>query len=155
MEEGPFWLFSLVLLIDFPEVFMTYRHVTHNWVFADNLTMGLTEYRTPIKEPISRLLKRYYVDIRSGCIQHNLTGHLWRRHQMETFPPLLDLCEGNSPATGEFPSRRPVTQSVDISFIYVWTNGWANHRDAGDLRRYREQNDFIVMQWFQITKETY
>ena len=27
---------------------------------------------------------------------------------------LLDLCEGNPPVTGEFPSQRPVTQSFDI-----------------------------------------
>ena len=35
---------------------------------------------------------------------------------METFPALLALCAGNSPATGEFPSHRPVTQSFDGSF---------------------------------------
>ena len=35
---------------------------------------------------------------------------------METFSALLDLCEGNSPVTGEFPSQRPVTQSFDVFF---------------------------------------
>ena len=40
----------------------------------------------------------------------------WWRHQMETFSALLDLCVGNSPVTGEFPSQRPVTQSFDIFF---------------------------------------
>ena len=29
--------------------------------------------------------------------------------------------------------------------ICAWTNGWANHRDAGDLRRYRAHYDVIVM----------
>ena len=33
------------------------------------------------------------------------------RHQMETFFALLALCMENSPATGEFPSQRPVTRS--------------------------------------------
>ena len=35
---------------------------------------------------------------------------------METFSALLALCEGNSPVTGEFPSQRPVTQSLDVFF---------------------------------------
>ena len=35
---------------------------------------------------------------------------------MEIFSALLALCLGNSPATGEFPSQRPVTQSLDVFF---------------------------------------
>ena len=38
----------------------------------------------------------------------------WWRHQMETFSALLALYAGNSPVTGEFPSRRPVTRSFDV-----------------------------------------
>ena len=30
-------------------------------------------------------------------------------------------------------------------FIFVWINGWVNHRDAGNLRRYRTHHDVIVM----------
>ena len=37
-------------------------------------------------------------------------------HQMETFFVLLDLCAGNSPVTGEFPSERPVMRSFDVFF---------------------------------------
>ena len=44
------------------------------------------------------------------------TLSIWWRHQMETFSALLDLCEGNSTVTGEFPSQRPVTQSFDVLF---------------------------------------
>ena len=40
----------------------------------------------------------------------------WWRHQMETFSALLSLCEGNSPATREFPSQRPVTSGLDVFF---------------------------------------
>ena len=40
----------------------------------------------------------------------------WWRHQMEIFSALLALCAGNSPATGEFPSQRPVTRSSDVFF---------------------------------------
>ena len=35
---------------------------------------------------------------------------------METFSALLAICAGNSPATGEFPTQRPVTQSFDVFF---------------------------------------
>ena len=37
-------------------------------------------------------------------------------NQLETFSALLDLCVGNSPVTGEFPSQRPVTRSFDVFF---------------------------------------
>ena len=32
-----------------------------------------------------------------------------------------------------------------FSFICVWTHGWVNNREAGDLRRYRAHYDVIVM----------
>ena len=32
-----------------------------------------------------------------------------------------------------------------FSLICAWTNGWANHRDAGDLRRHRADYDVTVM----------
>ena len=35
---------------------------------------------------------------------------------METFSALLAICAGNSPASGEFPTQRPVTQSFDVYF---------------------------------------
>ena len=37
---------------------------------------------------------------------------------METFPALLDLCAGNSPVNGEFPSQRPVTRNFDVFFDF-------------------------------------
>ena len=40
----------------------------------------------------------------------------WWRHQMETFSPLLAICAGNSPVTGEFLAQRPVTRSFDVFF---------------------------------------
>ena len=64
---------------------------------------------------------------------------------METFSALLTFCAGNSPVTGEFPAQRPVTRSFDVSLICGWTNSWANNGDAGDLRRYRDHYDVIVM----------
>ena len=47
---------------------------------------------------------------------------------------------GKSQVTGGFPSQRPMTQSFD-----VWTNGWANNWDAGDLRHHNAHYDDTVM----------
>ena len=40
----------------------------------------------------------------------------WGHNHMETFSVLLALCAGNTPATIEFPSQRPVIQSFDVFF---------------------------------------
>ena len=40
---------------------------------------------------------------------------LWR-HQMETFSPLLALCERNPPATSDFYSQKSVTRNFDVFF---------------------------------------
>ena len=69
----------------------------------------------------------------------------WWCYQMETFSTLLALCAGISSVTGEFPSQRPVTRGFDVFFIYAWTNGWVNDRDAGDLRCHRAHYDVTVM----------
>ena len=64
---------------------------------------------------------------------------------METFSASLALCEGNPPVAGGFPSQRPVMRSFDVFLIWAWTNGWANNREAGDLRRHGTHCDIIVM----------
>ena len=48
--------------------------------------------------------------------EYSAPQYSWWRHQMETFSALLALCEGNPPATGGFPSQRPVTRSFDVFF---------------------------------------
>ena len=55
---------------------------------------------------------------------------------METFSALLTICAGNSPVIDEFPAKRPVTRSFDVSLIYAWINDWENNREAGELRRH-------------------
>ena len=53
---------------------------------------------------------------------------------METFFALLAFCAGNSPATGEFPTQRPVTWSFDVFF---------------DLRLYRQLSKQWRIWWFE------
>ena len=76
-----------------------------------------------------------------------VTGVLtWWRHQMETLSTLLALCEGN-PGGGH--RSVPLTKVSDAELwyflIYVLTNGWANNRYAGDLRRHRAHYDVDVI----------
>ena len=56
----------------------------------------------------------------------------WWRHQMETFSALLAICAGWRGA-------------LMLSLICVWINGWANKREADDLRRYRAHYDVTAM----------
>ena len=43
----------------------------------------------------------------------------WWRHEMETFSALLAICAGNSPVTGEFPTKRPVTRRFNVFFDLI------------------------------------
>ena len=71
----------------------------------------------------------------------------WWRHQMKTFFALLVLCEGNSPVTVEFPSQRPVTRGLDVSFVSASTNGWANNRYTDNLRRHCYHVTVFLTNW--------
>ena len=70
----------------------------------------------------------------------------WWRHQMEAISALRAICAGNSPATGEIPTQRPVTRRFDVFFdLCLNKNVWVNNREAGVLRRHRVHYDAIVM----------
>ena len=56
--------------------------------------------------------------------------HSWWRHQLETFPTSLAICEGNSPVTGEFPAQRPVTRSFEV-FFDLRLNKWLSKQSRG------------------------
>ena len=44
-----------------------------------------------------------------------------------------------------FPHKGQWRGALMSALIYVWINGWVNNREAGDLRRYRDHSDVIVM----------
>ena len=81
----------------------------------------------------------------------------WWRHQMETFSALLAICAGNSPVAGEFPYKGQWRGALMFSLICARINGWANTREAGDLRRHRAHYDVTVMPWYLLLahKSTY
>ena len=56
---------------------------------------------------------------------------------------------GEPPVTGGFPSQRPVTRSFDVFFdLCLKKNGWANNRDASDLRHHLAHYEVSVMMYF-------
>ena len=56
---------------------------------------------------------------------------------METIFALLALCEGNSPALGEFPSQRPVTRNFDVFFDLRLNKRLSIPSRRHELRRHR------------------
>ena len=74
----------------------------------------------------------------------------WWRHQMETFSALLALCVGNSPVTGEFPSKRPATQSFDV-FFYLRLNKRLGKQPK---RRWLETPSRLSWRHFNGTNDT-
>ena len=69
----------------------------------------------------------------------------WWRHQMETFPALLTLCEEIHRWPVDSPNKSHWHGALMFSLICAWTNGWANDWDAGDLRSHRAYYDVTVM----------
>ena len=65
----------------------------------------------------------------TGSLRGESTGHRWI--------PLAD-----SPGKGQW------REALIIS-LNCWTKGWANNRDAGDLRRHRAHYDVTVMRKFR------
>ena len=64
---------------------------------------------------------------------------------METFSALLALCAGIHRSPVNSPHKGQWRGTLMFSLICVWTNGWVNNREAGDLRRYRAHYDVTVM----------
>ena len=81
----------------------------------------------PLFITISRLF--HCVAIAADSRYKGIQYTRWR-HQMETFSALLDICAGNSPVTGEFPSQRSVTRSFDV-FFYLGLNKRLSKQSRG------------------------
>ena len=71
---------------------------------------------------------------------------------MSTNGNIFHVTGPNSLFNGEFLSPRPVRQNFNASLIAAWTNGWTNHRDAGDVRCHRAHYDVTVMLGFGFSK---
>ena len=89
----------------------------------------------------------------------SITVYSWWRHQMETFPRYWSFKgAGNSPATDEFPSQRPVMRSFDVLFDLGLNNrlgkhSWRHrvHYDVTTMLLYfQDTNDFLDKFYFNV-----
>ena len=53
-------------------------------------------------------------------------------------------CEGNHLSLVDSPYKGQWCAALMFSLIWPWTNGWANNRDAGDLRCHHAHCDITV-----------
>ena len=60
----------------------------------------------------------------------------WWRHQRKHFPHNWPFVRGIHRWPVDSPHKGQWRGALTFSFICTWTNGWANNRDAGDLRRH-------------------
>ena len=61
------------------------------------------------------------------------------------FPRYWPFVRGIHRSTVNFPHKGQWCGALMFSLICVWTNGWVNNRDAGDLRHHRVHYDATVM----------
>ena len=72
-------------------------------------------------------------------------GNARWRHQMETFSALLAFVRGIHRSLVNSPHKGQWCGALMFSLFCAWTNGCANNRDAGDLRRNCPHYDVTVM----------
>ena len=75
----------------------------------------------------------------------NYDVNKWWRQQMEIFSALLSLCEWNHRSPVDSPHKGQCRGAFVLSFMCIWTNAWANNRDADDLRPHGAHCDVTVM----------
>ena len=76
----------------------------------------------------------------------------WRN--IQTLSALLAICAENSPVPGEFPARRPVTQSFDVFFdlrpnkrFSKQSWGWWSETPSSSLWRHRNGQMCLLFLW--------
>ena len=60
------------------------------------------------------------------------------------FPRYWPFVRGIHQSPMRSPHKDPCRGALVFSLVCAWTNGWANNRDAGDLRRLRSHYDVTV-----------
>ena len=79
------------------------------------------------------LIKSYQRDIEGS---RDISSVTWWRHQMETFPPYWPFVRWIRRSPVNCAHMGQWRGALMFSLMCAWTNGSANHRDAGDLRRH-------------------
>ena len=139
------------------------EHQTFN--AQDTLRIGIKNCRvTPSNTRIYKLSCGYCVSVvlldarRQGVFlkvwpsrfRHKKSGngsewYSWWGHPMETIPRYWPFGRGVHRSSENSPHKGKWRGALMFSLICAWTNGWANIRDAGDLRRRRTNYGTTVM----------
>ena len=85
-----------------------------------------------------------------GECANSMTG-VWWRHEMKTLPRYWPSVRGIHRSPVNSPHKGQWRGALMFSLICARTNGWANHRHAGDLRRHLIHNDVTVMSGYTST----
>ena len=72
----------------------------------------------------------------------------WWRHQMETLPRYWPFVRGIHRSPVDSPQKGQWRGALMFSLICARTNGWANNRDAGNLRRPCAYYDVCMLSFF-------
>ena len=98
-------------------------------------------------EQLILLVSQFWLIDHSKMLQVIVLLLKWR-HQAETFSALQAIVTGNSPVTGEFPSQRLFTRSVDVFFdirpnkrLSKQSWGWWFETPSHSLWRHCNNND--------------
>ena len=145
------WLLSTRGHIHYSTVDFVFTKYSQQTSHISSISLNIMHNLVDFKKDHTLNTKKWPPSCRRSSV--DFLYETWWRHQMETFSVFVALCEGNSPVTSEFPSQRLVTWSLMFYLISAWTNGWANHRDAGNLRRHQAYYDVTVMIavfWFSL-----
>ena len=67
------------------------------------------------------------------------------RHQRKIFSRIGPLWGKNHQSPVDSPHKGQWREALMCSLTCTWSNGWANNRDAGDLRRHQAYSDVTVM----------
>ena len=92
-----------------------------------------------IQGNVTNILQEYFT--RSGKIIDEHDDAIKRQH----FPRYWPFVRGIHRLPVDYPSKGQWRGALVFSLTCAWTNGGANTRDAGDLRRHRVNYDVTVM----------
>ena len=116
------------------------------WVQTNIVCHSCVRYNSTIIEEGFSMLWRLHQGVISIETKSNNTGiYMITSSNGSIFRVTGPLWGEPTVAPVDFPDKDQWRGALMLSLICAWTNGWANNRYAGDLRRHRAHYDVTVM----------
>ena len=104
-------------------------------IWTDGQAHGQVLTKTNLSAPGGlRIRSIMKLDSYFPCVNHRKIIITWWCHQMEHFPHNWCFVRGIHRSLVDSPHNGQWHRAVTFSLICAWTKGWANNRNAGDLR---------------------